>query len=262
VTGPTVRVGYYDQLGRSLDGRSRAIEVVAGPSRRPDWTDEALCRRFWFDADAMWAPVDSLSGGERRRLQLVATLAEQPNVLLLDEPTNDLDLDTLRALEDFLDDWPGALVVVSHDRAFLERTVADVVVLDGRGFVGRWPGGHTAWLEQFRATHRHTAAGGAVRAAEARGRAAARAADDRAGNGAGRRSASTLRHLLRDAERDLARLERRRAQLDEALAGAVADGAEHRELARLGSELAGVGAEVTAAEEHWLALATEAEGEG
>ena len=150
MTGQTVDVGYYDQLGRSLDGGLRAIEVVAGPSRRPDWSDEALCRRFWFDADAMWAPVDSLSGGERRRLQLVATLARQPNVLLLDEPTNDLDLDTLRALEDFLDEWPGALVAVSHDRAFLERTVADVVVLDGRGFAGRWPGGHAAWLEQFR----------------------------------------------------------------------------------------------------------------
>ena len=71
-----------------------------------------------------------LSGGERRRLQLALVLRQGPNVLLLDEPTNDLDLDTLRALEDLLDAWPGTLVVVSHDRAFLERTVEDVVVLD------------------------------------------------------------------------------------------------------------------------------------
>lgn len=261
VTGPTVQVGYYDQLGRSLDGGLRAIEVVAGPSRRPDWTDEALCRRFWFDGDAMWAPVDSLSGGERRRLQLVATLAGQPNVLLLDEPTNDLDLDTLRALEDFLDDWPGALVVVSHDRAFLERTVADVVVLDGRGFAGRWPGGHAAWLEEFRAAHRHTAVGGAARPAEPRGPVATPRVGGAPG-GPARRSASTLRHLLRDAERDLGRVERRRAQLDEALATAVGDGADHRELARLGSELADVAAELAAVEERWLELAAEAEAGG
>src|SRR5204862_8199268 len=85
--------------------------------------EAALLEAFWFETDAQWAPIGLLSGGERRRLQLVLALATRPNVLLLDEPTNDLDLDTLRALEDFLDGWPGALVAVSHDRTFLERTV-------------------------------------------------------------------------------------------------------------------------------------------
>jgi ATP-binding cassette subfamily F protein uup len=275
VIGPTVSVGYYDQLGGSLDPTRRAIEVVAGPTRRPDWSDEALCQRFWFDKDAMWAPVELLSGGERRRLQLVETLARGPNVLLLDEPTNDLDLETLRALEDFLEDWPGALVVVSHDRAFLERTVADVIVMDGRGFAGRWPGGHQAWLEQFRAAHRHTAAGGAARAA-APGRSGANGADRVDGGigptGAsargteseavltpGRRSASTLRHLLRETERQLARLERSRNELDARLAAAAGVGAGHQELARLGSELAEVAAELGRVEERWLELAAEAE---
>src|SRR5690606_23571396 len=109
-----------------------------------------LLEAFWFDDDAQWAPISLLSGGERRRVQLLLTLAQKPNVLLLDEPTNDLDLDTLRALEDFLEDWPGALIVVSHDRAFLERTVADVLVLDGSGTAGRRPGGYAAWDEQRR----------------------------------------------------------------------------------------------------------------
>ena len=90
-------------------------------------------KRFWFDGDSQFAEISTLSGGERRRLQLLLTLIEQPNVLLLDEPTNDLDIDTLRALEDFLDDWPGIVLVVSHDRAFLDRTVDEVFALDGQG---------------------------------------------------------------------------------------------------------------------------------
>ena len=132
-----MRIGYYDQVGVTLDPGQRVRDAVAGGHRQPDWQDAALLEPFWFDTDAQWAPIGLLSGGERRRLQLLLVLATKPNVLLLDEPTNDLDLDTLRVLEDFLDDWPGALVVVSHDRAFLERTVTDVMVIDGE----RRPGG-------------------------------------------------------------------------------------------------------------------------
>ena len=102
--------------------------------------------RFWFDGDAQWAPIGTLSGGERRRLQLLLTLVAQPNVLLLDEPTNDLDLDTLRALEDFFEDWPGSLVVVSHDRAFLDRTVEDVLAVDALDRPSLVRGGVAGWL--------------------------------------------------------------------------------------------------------------------
>src|SRR5690606_36372425 len=133
VQGATVRVGYYDQRGGDLPADARVRDLVAGPTRRPDWTDAALLERLWFGDDAQWAFVRLLSGGERRRLQLALVLRQGPNVLLLDEPTNDLDLDTLRALEDMLDDWSGTLVLVSHDRAFLERTVEDVVVVEPGG---------------------------------------------------------------------------------------------------------------------------------
>ncbi len=119
--GTTVQLGVYDQRGRELDLQQRVRDAVAGPTRQPDWEDAAFLERFWFDTDAQWAPIGLLSGGERRRLQLVLTLRDKPNVLLLDEPTNDLDLDTLRVLEDVLDTWPGAVVVVSHDRVFLDR---------------------------------------------------------------------------------------------------------------------------------------------
>lgn len=153
--GPTVRIGYYDQRLSVLPSNLRVFEVVTAPgASSPTWWESAMLERFWFDADAQRAPVELLSGGERRRLQLVSTLASAPNVLLLDEPTNDLDLDTLRALEDFLADWPGALMMASHDRSLLDRVVDDVMVLDGTGQAGKWPGGYAAWLEHRRSLQR------------------------------------------------------------------------------------------------------------
>ena len=143
--GTTVALGAFAQRGIDLDPTMRVDQAVAGPTRLPDWQDARFLERFWFDADAQRAPIGLLSGGERRRLQLVLTLRARPNVLLLDEPTNDLDLDTLRVLEDVLEDWPGAVVVVSHDRAFLERTVADVLVIDDQHPGRRVPGGFGGW---------------------------------------------------------------------------------------------------------------------
>jgi len=252
VVGPTVRLGYWDQLGRTFDPALRPVDVVAGPSRRPDWSDEAFLERFWFDKDNAWAPVGTLSGGERRRLQLVATLAERPNVLLLDEPTNDLDLDTLRVLEDFLEEWPGALVVVSHDRAFLERTVTDVVVVDGSGRVGRRPGGLAGWLAGRNPSGAPEAAAGRPATKPAQGKPA------QGKPAQGSASPSTLRHRLREADKEVAALTRRRDALAAELDGA-ATAADVGELARIGTELAEVGARLEAAEERWLALATELE---
>ena len=148
-TGPTVVVGYYDQHGTELDPGARVQDVVAGPLRTPgSLADVALMKRFWFTGNLPYTRVADLSGGERRRLQLLAVLARQPNVLLLDEPTNDLDLDTLRILEDFLEDWPGTLVVVSHDRAFLDRTI-DTVVAVGHDGVVPVAGGLEAWMARL-----------------------------------------------------------------------------------------------------------------
>ena len=245
IVGPTARIAIHDQHGRSLDPHARVREVVAGDGAEPDWWDLALLERFWFDGDAQRAPIELLSGGERRRLQLVLTLAGKPNVLLLDEPTNDLDLDTLRALEDFLDGWPGAVVVVSHDRTFLDRTVDDVVVVD-RGKVRRWPGGYAGWLAD-----RTTGSpdDGQRRPAEHT------TADDRSSPGKSSRSASTIRHELRDADRTMGRLQERVDELAEALGA----GRDHDELARTGAELAAAEAELAEVEERWLALTDELE---
>jgi ATP-binding cassette subfamily F protein uup len=262
VRGQTVRVGYYDQRSESLPLDQRVRDAVAGPTRQPDWTDAALLERFWFNTDAQWAPIRLLSGGERRRLQMVLVLRQAPNVLLLDEPTNDLDLDTLRALEDLLETWPGALVVVSHDRAFLERTVDDVLVLDGQGHAGRVPGGYAAYEAACRAARTTTTTPTtSSRRSSASGRPAGVGAARRSAPtvSPARRSPSTLRHLLRRAEAQLVALQQRQAGLEAQLAE-VAD--DHEALARVGEELAGLHAELSAAEEAWLALAEEAEASG
>ena len=246
--GATVQLGYYDQLGRTLDLSQRVREAVAGDKGEPSLADVSLMRRFWFDGDAQFAPIGTLSGGERRRLQLLLTLIEQPNVLLLDEPTNDLDLDTLRALEDLLDDWPGIAVVVSHDRVFLDRTVDQVLAVDKAGGVREVRGGVAGWLEQRRQA-------AAAPQPSAPSPTSPRPARQRPSSG---RSPSTVRRQLAQAERDMAAATQRRDALLADL-GTVTD---HRELTRLGDELTTAQARVDQAEEAWLALADEAEALG
>ncbi len=240
--GTTVHIGYYDQLGRGLDLTQRVREAVAGNKGEPSLADVGLMKKFWFDGDAQFAPIGTLSGGERRRLQLLLTLVQQPNVLLLDEPTNDLDLDTLRALEDFLDDWPGIVITVSHDRAFLDRVTDELLAPDGRGGV-RWiRGGVGAWLAQ------REAAPSAPLTQVARSAPPAKLA-------AGSRSPSTVRRQLGQAERELGTANVARDKVAAKMDSTNA----HWELAELAEQLAAAQAKVDAAEETWLALAAEAE---
>ena len=251
--GRTVKIGYYDQLGRDLDLEQTVRDAVAGGKGEPTLDDVTLMRQFWFDGDAQFAPISTLSGGERRRLQLLLTLIEQPNLLLLDEPTNDLDLDTLRALEEFLDGWPGIVVVVSHDRVFLDRTVNEVMALDGHGRAVMVRGGVAGWLAQHAAQPNRApgSAGSASAAPAARGSAAPPPA-----KAVSTKSPSTLRRQLALADRDLADAIAARDAVQAEL-GAV--GTDHKELARLGEQLATCQRRVDVAEERWLSLADEAE---
>ena len=247
-TGPTVVTGYYDQQGRELDPEARVQDLVAGPHRSPgSVADVELMKRFWFSGELTFAKAGSLSGGERRRLQLLLVLAGRPNVLFLDEPTNDLDLDTLRILEDFLEDWPGALVTVSHDRTFLERTTQRLVTVEPGGAVVGVRGGVAGWLE--RVDHHAPRRSGPLPSTTHRTTGAARHAQPGGG-----RSASPGR-LLRDAEKQMARWQRQRDKV----AGALTSTSDHREMVRLGDELAAAQAGLDEAEEQWLALAEEAE---
>jgi ATP-binding cassette subfamily F protein uup len=241
-------------LGRDLNVNQRVREAVAGDKGDPSVEDNQLMRQFWFDGDAQFAPISTLSGGERRRLQLLLTLIEQPNVLLLDEPTNDLDLDTLRALEDYLDEWPGIVVVVSHDRVFLDRTVIDVLALDGHGGAAVVPGGVAGWLKNHNASPTHQIA------AAQRGKLIAQDAPVVATNNAAKikpaKSPSTLKRLLAQAEKSLAQATAAEQKIAEELAQA---GSDHTALARISANLANAQTKVAAAEENWIALAAEAE---
>jgi len=252
--GSTVKIGYYDQLGRDLNVNQRVREAVAGDKGDPSVEDNQLMRQFWFDGDAQFAPISTLSGGERRRLQLLLTLIEQPNVLLLDEPTNDLDLDTLRALEDYLDEWPGIVVVVSHDRVFLDRTVIDVLALDGHGGAAVVRGGVAGWLAHHNASPTHQIA------AAQRGKLIAQDAPIVASASAAKikpsKSPSTLKRLLTQAEKTLAQATAAERKIAEELTQA---GSDHTALARISANLANAQTKVAAAEESWIALAAEAE---
>ena len=248
--GSTVKIGYYDQLGRDLVVTQTVREAVAGDKVTPSVEDNNLMRRFWFDGDSQFAPISTLSGGERRRLQLLLTLIEQPNVLLLDEPTNDLDLDTLRALEEYLDDWPGIVVVVSHDRVFLDRTVNEVLALDGNGYAEIVRGGVAGWLA-IRANKPKS-----QNAPQLRSTTTAPSVKPKTKPA---KSASTLIRLVAQAEKSLAQANEKQSKLLAELALAKGD---HAALAKVSEELAAAQAVVATAEENWIALAAEAEAQG
>jgi len=255
--GPTVVVGYYDQLGVKLDLQARVQELVAGPHRTSgSLPDIELMKRFLFTGELPFARVGTLSGGERRRLQLLLVIAGRPNVLFLDEPTNDLDLDTLRILEDFLEEWPGALVVVSHDRTFLERTTDRLVAVGARGTVSGVPGGVEGWIARMESGDARRA--GALPAAPTTSTGTTvpkKSVRPRTGVGSSARGAVPTNRLLREAEKNMVKLQRQRDKVVEELTGAR----DHVEMNRLGAELAAAQAALSDAEDTWLNLAEEAE---
>ncbi len=245
VLGETVAVGWYGQDPQPLPPRQRVLDAVREVALETQLTDGMtvsagqLLERFLFDTEAQRAYVGELSGGERRRLELLLVLATAPNLLFLDEPTNDLDLDTLGVLEEYLDVWPGALVVASHDRFFLDRVCDDLYAIEPDATLRHHPGGWSAWR--------------AARAAEQRAAAPPETAPsppvtrrDRA-----RKLSFNERRELAELERALPALEARKAALTEALQRQPDD---YVVAVAAGEELAAVLAELDAAETRWLEL--------
>ena len=241
--GATVRLAHLSQDTVEIPGHLRVLESLEQVRLRTTLSDgreltaAMLCERFGFRGARGRTLVRDLSGGERRRLQLMRLLMDEPNVLLLDEPTNDLDVDTLTALEDLLDSWPGTLVVVSHDRYFVERVCDDVYALMGDGGIRHLPGG----IEQYVALRAGEAARGPAPAAP-------RAPGGRA---LGRRAARGAQGVQR-LERELERIGDRESALHEEMAAHATD---HERLRELTTRLGELGAERERLEGAWLEAA-------
>jgi ATP-binding cassette subfamily F protein uup len=233
--GQTVHTAHLSQEIGELPDDLRVLEAVqevrgSAELGGVELSAGQLAERFGFANERQWTPVRDLSGGERRRLQLLRLLLTQPNLLLLDEPTNDLDTDTLAALEDLLDGWAGTIVVVSHDRYLLERVCDTTVALLGDGSLAALPGGVEEYLER-----RAAAADAAVE-------------ERRAKRGDTRAARKELTRL----ERRIETLQKREATLHDQLAAHATD---YAKVAELDAQLRDVVAEREAAEEAWLELA-------
>jgi ATP-binding cassette subfamily F protein uup len=249
VRGKTVRLAHLSQELAELDPDQRVREAVEEIRLRIQVGDRELSagqllERLGFSAERQWTRIGDLSGGERRRVQMLRLLMAEPNVLLLDEPTNDLDIETLTEFEDLLDGWPGTLVVVSHDRYFLERVTEHVVALLGDGRLSFLGGGVDEYLDRIR-TARAGSTGGPRPAPAVPGPPRSSAAEER-----------TARKELQRLERQLGRLTVRETELTGLLA---ANAADYEKLTSLGAELRAVQAEKSGLEDRWLTLAANLE---
>lgn len=152
--GETVRLAYYDQENRDLDGSMKVIDYIKSVAEVIHGADGSvltasqMLERFLFPPSIQWTEISRLSGGEKRRLYLLRILMEEPNVLLLDEPTNDLDIQTLTILEDYLEQFAGAVIVVSHDRYFLDRTVEHLFSVQQDGTLLPFTGSYSEYMEK------------------------------------------------------------------------------------------------------------------
>jgi ATP-binding cassette subfamily F protein uup len=238
VTGITVKTAFLTQHLDELDPEWRLLEAVEKVATHVEigkgktLSASQLCERLGFDRDAQWTPVGNLSGGERRRLQLTRLLMDSPNVVLLDEPTNDFDIETLTELEDLLDSYGGTLIVISHDRYFLERVCDRFYGLLGDEVLRDLPRGVDQYLEQ---------------------RADSVSAQNSA---APKQSSGSSAAEQRQLKKDLARLDKQivkgKERIAELLAEQERESANHQRLIELTSELASAESELAIREEEWL----------
>jgi ABC transport system ATP-binding/permease protein len=260
VRGKTVRLGYLAQDDADLDlglSAREAVTQVRGNLLGGEGAGSAgqLLELLGLRGDTQFTPARELSGGERRRVQVLRLLVDEPNVMLLDEPTNDLDVDTLTELEDLLDRWPGSLLVVSHDRYFLERVTDHVIALLGDGKLSYLGGG----LDEYLARRARQAGAGLRPSGDTQ-------PSTRAGGGAGAEAGAGLgpagaqraaRKELQRLERQIDRLTTRETELSAALAAQASD---YQKLIELGAQLRGVQEDKARLEERWLTVAEQCAG--
>ncbi|AQP47508.1 glycerophosphodiester phosphodiesterase [Tessaracoccus aquimaris] len=240
--GKTLRLGYLSQTVGELDDGDRVLDSVKRLREETklatgrDASASSLLEEFGFTGDKLVARIGDLSGGERRRLQFLRLLLTEPNVLILDEPTNDLDIDTLTIIEDYLDGWPGTLIVVSHDRYFLERITDYTHALLGDGSVALLPGGVDEYL--------------ARRADAKRGRSAPAAVAE-----APRSDAAADRQRKKDLARIEGQLDKVAKEIDRLHAAMATAASDFERLATLDGQLRDAETRHGDLEEAWLEAA-------
>ncbi|NGO68293.1 ABC-F family ATP-binding cassette domain-containing protein [Streptomyces boncukensis] len=259
--GKTVKLAYLSQEVVELDPGLRVLEAVEAVRSRVDlgkgreMTASQLCERFGFVKEKQWTPVGDLSGGERRRLQLLRLLMDEPNVLFLDEPTNDLDIETLTQLEDLLDGWAGSLVVISHDRYFVERTTDRVLALLGDATLRMLPRGIDEYLER---RERARAAPPPSAAPPASGSGTGSGSGPGSGTGAGSGTGKPA-GLSRAAQKEMQRIERQLEKVEQRQAALHTEMAEHatdfERVAGLDATLRELAEQHEELETRWLELA-------
>ncbi|MFG3439185.1 ABC-F family ATP-binding cassette domain-containing protein [Nonomuraea sp. NPDC047897] len=266
VRGRTVRLAHLSQELAELDPTRRVLETVEEIRKyiqvgKKEWSASQLLERLGFKGDAQWKVIGDLSGGERRRLQLLRLLMDDPNVLLLDEPTNDLDIETLNELEDLLDGWPGTLILVSHDRYFLERVTDRSVALLGDGKLSFLPGGVDEYLQRRASGAALTArlgsaasgtSGTSGTSGASGGSQPSDPARPQAASGLSAKEERELRKELNRLERQLDKLGEQESRLHAAMAEAASD---YTRLGSLDADLREVLNQKDAIEAEWLEVA-------
>jgi len=252
-TGTNLQVAYFDQQRAQLDESKTAADNVSGGREHVEINGKSkhimgYMQDFLFSPERARAPITRLSGGERNRLLLARMFATPSNVLVMDEPTNDLDVETLELLEDLVADYPGTLLLVSHDRAFLDNVVTSVLVLEGEGQVGEYVGGYSDWLEQRPAAPAPEAA-----PKKAGGDPADKPKADKPKPAARKLSYKEKRELEELPDR-IEELEGRVAELSEVLADPQVYQDPERDPAALNRELESLQAELDAAYRRWEEL--------
>jgi ATP-binding cassette subfamily F protein uup len=256
--GRTVALQHLTQQLDDLDPEARVLPTVESIRRvtktleGQELSATAMLERFGFTGDKLVTRIGDLSGGERRRFQLLRLLLTEPNVLLLDEPTNDLDIETLTVLEDFLDGWPGTLIVVSHDRYFLERVTDSVWALLGDGQISMLPRGVDEYLERRLPVERSLPAGREVTSGGSRGQVSpveeSVSAKAKPGSAEEREAKKTVARI----DKRLERIAEREAELNAAILESASD---YARLAELGAELDVLAGEKANLELEWLEAA-------
>lgn len=226
--GETVKFGYYSQDGLQFDEQERVIDII---TKRAEYIDlgggrhlsaSQFLQRFLFTPEEQYDYVYKLSGGQRRKLYLCTVLMENPNFLILDEPTNDLDIQTLQVLEEYLQDFPGCVIVVSHDRYFMDKVVDHILVFKGEGVIDDFPGNYTQY-RQYSALQSKEEAKADASVKEKKSYR----------NDSRRRMSYKEKREFEQLEKDIASLEQQQHEIEEALCSGTLSVEELTEKSRL-----------------------------